>query len=358
MRMMLMAGLVWATEVQEVSNPRPDGWVTDMANVLDEDQEAALNLQIDSLHDDLGVEVAVVTIGNSGDRTPKQFATALFNTWGIGSAERNDGLLVLLALEQRRLEMETGYGLEAPLPDGWLGAMQATHMVPAFKEGAYGDGLVAGLDQVDRRLRDQADRIGASDFGADTRPTDVGDSAAGEGLPVKEVVAVGGGGLALGGLSLGLMGWRRRRPKCETCGEKMVLLSEEEEDAHLTEGQQMEEVVRSSQWLVFWCAPCEAVQTRQLRRWFSGYDQCPSCFHRTRRTTSTVEVAATEYSTGRRRVNESCAHCPHSASYTRVIPRRPKQSSSSSSGGGFSSGGGGGGFGGGSSGGGGAGSSW
>ena len=352
MWMTLWVGLVWSTEVSEVTNPRPSGWVTDMADVLDPGQEAVLNAQIERLNTDLGVEIAVVTIDNSGDQSPKQFSTALFNAWGIGSSQRNDGLLVLLALEQRRLEMETGYGLEAPLPDGWLGTMQAGHMVPSFKVGEYGDGLVAGLGQIDERLRAQSDLIGASDFGVDARPEPAKDSNGGSPIVDAPIPGIVGLGVGAGGLGLGLMGWRRRRPKCPSCGEKMELLPESEEDEHLSEGQQLEEMIRSSSWLVFECATCEEVRTRQIKRWFSGYDQCPSCNHRTRRSTSVVEVAATQYSSGRRRVNESCAHCPHSATYTRVIPKRDPPSSSS---GGFSSGGG---FGGGSSGGGGAGSSW
>jgi TPM domain len=90
------------------------------------------------------VEIAVVTVTGI-DLPPREFATGLFNRWGIGKAGADSGLLVLIVADQRRIEMETGYGLEPALPDGWLSALQHETMLPAFRSGDHGAGVEAGL---------------------------------------------------------------------------------------------------------------------------------------------------------------------------------------------------------------------
>ncbi|MBM3266859.1 MAG: TPM domain-containing protein, partial [Candidatus Sericytochromatia bacterium] len=149
----LLAAAV-AYSVGDVANPRSRGsWIADEAGVIPEAAEVELNRRIDSLDRDLGVEIAVVTVPEV-DTTPKEFATALFNRWGVGKRRADNGLLVLLVRDRRRLEMETGYGLEPILPDGWLGGMQQKKMVPRFKAGDFGGGLVAGVEAVESKLRE------------------------------------------------------------------------------------------------------------------------------------------------------------------------------------------------------------
>jgi uncharacterized protein len=150
----LSAGAL-ATTVDEVPNPRPRGsWVADVADVLPPEVESRIDARVDALHRDLDAEIAVVTIPSAGATSEKEFATSLFNTWGIGDAQADNGLLVLLVLDTRRIEMETGYGLEPLLPDGWLGRLQTEQMVPRFREGDYAGGIEAGIGAVDTRLRE------------------------------------------------------------------------------------------------------------------------------------------------------------------------------------------------------------
>jgi uncharacterized protein len=123
-----------------------------------------------------------------------------------------------------------------------------------------------------------------------------------------------------------------------------------EDDAHLTDTQTLEEAIASVNYDVHVCPTCDHTRTFRYAKWFSGYSDCPSCGARTRSTQRSTITAATEYSTGLVRVDESCINCDYTNSYTRTTPRISSSSSSSSGGGGS--------FGGGSSGGGGAGSSW
>ncbi len=349
MMLPLLASVALATSIDQVPNPRArGGWVTDQAGILDEGAEARLDARIEALHADLGVEIAVVTV-ETVEGTPKEFATGLFARWQIGDRETNNGLLVLLVAGARRLEMETGYGLEPVLPDGWLGTMQQQVMVPHFKQGDYAAGLERGLESVDKKLRASPEEVRAGAVASSPSPW--------------PMVGVG----AVGVLSLGLIvGFvvrdRRRQRTCDACGIYMPMLDEVADDAHLDAGQQVEERIGAIDWQVHVCPQCSAVRTFARERWFSGYQRCPQCSRKARTSSTTTLQHATQYSGGLVEITEQCAHCSFHRRYTRSTPQLPPPSttSSSSSSGGFSGGGGssGGSFGGGSSGGGGAGSSW
>ncbi|HEY9768465.1 MAG TPA: TPM domain-containing protein [Coleofasciculaceae cyanobacterium] len=108
-----------ALTVQEVTNPRKDhnGWVSDMADILSSETESKLNRLISNLEQTNGTEIAVVTVPETAPESPKTFATQLFNYWGIGKVEADNGVLFLVSLSDRRVEIETGYGIESILPD-------------------------------------------------------------------------------------------------------------------------------------------------------------------------------------------------------------------------------------------------
>jgi uncharacterized protein len=364
----------WAVAPGDVKNPRPAGhWVSDGATLLSSGEEAALNSRLDALQRDTGAEVAVVTLPSCTPAAPKDFAVDLFARWGIGDRQANNGVLVLLCLQERRVEMETGYGVEGLLPDGWLGSMQQREMVPRFKAGQYGAGLVNGVAAVDERLRQHPHEVRA-------------------GIPVHHVagsspVVRGGGGgggatggvsplmlLSFGGLGLATVGagasvaravWVHQRT-CPDCRVRMEQLDDQAELEHLDAGQKREQHLDSVDWHVYRCPQCSAIRTFAKRRWFSGYSTCPQCTYQTRSSVRTTLDHPTRYSSGLAEVVERCGHCSYHHRYTVVLPRLPEPSSHSSSssssggfgGGGFGGGGGGGSFGGGSSGGGGAGSSW
>ena len=359
-----LIALLWSTSaaamsVEEVPNPRDrNEWVSDTVDVIPSAIESQINDRLDTLEHDLGVEVAVVTVQQVDTPTPKDFATELFNHWGIGKASKDNGLLVLLVLGDRRLEMETGYGTEAVLTDGWLKRMQQEKMVPKLKADKYGEGLRAGVAAADKRLRTYPEGIGdgASSFEApETHGTHGGGhEEEGRGALFWFIVIALGGGAATGG---GMWYKRHREGICPECDIEMNLLPESEEDEQLAAAQELEENIGAVEYRVYNCPECDHDKVVRDVAWFSGFDRCPRCRHRTLATESRTIEHATEYSTGRKRITEECANCDYYDTFTRTIPRKTT-SSSSSSGGGSSGGGGGGSFGGGSSGGGGAGSSF
>ena len=132
-------------------------FVSDPADSIDEADEAALNQRIGYLRDSLDVEIAVVVLpAIDGDKygSAREFANELFNTWGIGKKETDRGLLILLITNEdnREITFEVGYGLEGQLTDGLCKLIQKRRMIPPMKEGRYGEGLLAGVEEVRKVL--------------------------------------------------------------------------------------------------------------------------------------------------------------------------------------------------------------
>jgi uncharacterized protein len=189
-------------EVQDVSNPQEHGgWVTDMADILSDETEAQLNQIITELEATNGSEMAVVTVPETApSASPKAFATELFNHWGIGKAEQDNGVLFLISVDDRRVEIETGYGIEAILPDAQVGQIIDTQITPRFQQGDFDGGTLAGTQAIADTLTETVPLTDATDAtdsdSVDDRPrsqpeiSDTADSG------------YSGWGAALGGLVL------------------------------------------------------------------------------------------------------------------------------------------------------------
>lgn len=117
----------------------PDGYLSDST-------ESVINDALCSIRD--RADVFVVTLNSIGDEEPKHFATTLFNYWGIGDAETNNGVLLLFVEEQRALEFETGYGAEETLTDARCSRIFNNTIVPYFRAGDYEGGLCAGVADI------------------------------------------------------------------------------------------------------------------------------------------------------------------------------------------------------------------
>ena len=132
-------------------------FVSDPADAIRPADEEALNRRIAALRDSFGVQIAIVVIpayDGSAYNSVRAFANELFNTWGIGKKETNRGLLILLTTgtDKREIAFETGYGLEGELTDGLCKLIQKHRMIPVMKNGSYGEGLLAGVEEVRKVL--------------------------------------------------------------------------------------------------------------------------------------------------------------------------------------------------------------
>jgi uncharacterized protein len=134
--------------------PIPDavGYVNDLADVLDETTEAKLEAFLDQLQRKTGAEFAILTVTTTAPETPDAYKVRVFKAWGIGKRGEDNGLLMLLAREERELKFETGYGLEGPLPDGLQSRIFRREMAPRFQSGDFAGGIIAGTQQCAARI--------------------------------------------------------------------------------------------------------------------------------------------------------------------------------------------------------------
>ena len=112
--------------------------------------------EIRSVEQDTGTEVQVVVADDVDYKNynPKQFATMLFNDWEVGPADKNNGVLILVVLKQRRVEIEVGKGLNSYMGKEWCSNLLEKETLPAFKVEQYGRGLANTVQIVAKRLRD------------------------------------------------------------------------------------------------------------------------------------------------------------------------------------------------------------
>lgn len=135
--------------VETVPNTRLQGneiHVSDPDGYLSDSVETTINTALGAIRDT--VDVFVVTLTSIGDAEPKRFATKLFNYWGIGDTEKDNGVLLLFVEDQHALEFETGYGAEATLTDAKCERIFTKTIVPYFRNGDYEGGLSAGVTEI------------------------------------------------------------------------------------------------------------------------------------------------------------------------------------------------------------------
>jgi len=128
--------------------PQATGWVNDFAGVISPEYRDKINALIEELEQKTTAEIAVVTINSIAPYDEKEYARLLFDSWKPGKKSKDNGVLVLLAIKERRWRIETGYGVEGVLPDGLCGEIGRNYMVPYFKEGKYGEGLYQGALKI------------------------------------------------------------------------------------------------------------------------------------------------------------------------------------------------------------------
>ena len=128
--------------------------VNDFAHIIDRDSAAELDRQIRALTTATGDVVIVATVSSVGSYDIREYATKLFENSGrgIGQKGKDNGLLILVAFEERRVQIEVGYALEEFVTDGFAGETIRQVITPLFRQGRYGEGLVAGTTRIIGRI--------------------------------------------------------------------------------------------------------------------------------------------------------------------------------------------------------------
>lgn len=146
------SGAAWAQEAKEVPVPVLTARVTDLTHTLSESTISSLESQLTALELRKGAQLVVLMVPTTGPDTIEQFATRVFDKWKLGRQKVDDGILFLIAKDDRTLRFEVGYGLEGAVPDVKAGRIINEFVVPHFRDGDFSAGVVAGVEAVTKLI--------------------------------------------------------------------------------------------------------------------------------------------------------------------------------------------------------------
>ena len=326
-------------EIQTVPNPRETngGWVTDMADILSDETEAKINQKISQLEAKNGTEIAVVTVPETAPAaSPKAFTTALFNDWGIGKQAEDNGVLLLVSVGDRRVEIETGYGIEPILPDRNVSEIVETRIVPKFKAGNMDGGVLAGTQALVSALETTTPQRNSPFslwqlFGSGVTLVAVG-------WFVKYKIDRRPRYLPSEGRSQ--FNNRRRCEakvpvRCQTCRTRMVEMAPDILSARLTPPQKTAQELNSVEFAGWHCDHCQAPLPQgkfHLRAYVNpaaAYQECPQCRERTVERLSSIVEQPTYSQHGQRCTTWECYCCDYKTQEYATIPRLVRRSPSS-----------------------------
>lgn len=159
--LLALLAIIGATAAVAQDYPaRPTGPIADVANILPAQQEAALDARLRAYNARTGRAVVIATVPSLDGEPVETYAANLFQQWGIGGEKRDQGLLLLVAPQDRKVRIEVGYGLTPYVTDILSGRIIRDTITPAFRAGDFPGGIDAGvnalLTQLDRSPEDAA----------------------------------------------------------------------------------------------------------------------------------------------------------------------------------------------------------
>ena len=137
--------------------------VVDMTQTLNHNEVSQLEQRLLELHQSGKAQAAVVIVPTTADVPIFDYAVSIAKRWQLGSAKNDEGLLMVIAINDRKIYTLTGYGLEGVLPDAALKRITREYIQPAFKQGNYAKGINAGFDQIIERLNSDPEALARAD---------------------------------------------------------------------------------------------------------------------------------------------------------------------------------------------------
>ena len=134
------SGASWA----EGQFPKPRGLINDYADVISPAYESRIAAVTGELLQKTGVPVVIVTMPDIGGEEYNDYANRLYESWGIGKKGEDKGVLVFVTIKERKMRIETGYGIEGIIPDGLAGEIRDRYMLPDLRQDKFGEGLLKG----------------------------------------------------------------------------------------------------------------------------------------------------------------------------------------------------------------------
>jgi len=128
--------------------PALTGRIVDQANVIPVETRTALEPKLADLEAKSGIQLVVATVTSLEGQELEPYANELFRTWKLGEKTKNNGVLLLVAPNERRVRIEVGYGLEGTLTDALSKVIITNAITPRFKAGDFGGGITRGVDDI------------------------------------------------------------------------------------------------------------------------------------------------------------------------------------------------------------------
>lgn len=138
---------------RDVQFPALSGRVVDQARLLTPEKEAALTARLEALERDTSDQLVVVTLDSLQGLEIEDYGHRLGRAWGIGQAGENNGALLIVAPNERKVRIEVGYGLEPILTDGLSALIIHNEILPSFRDGRFERGIEQGVTAIEAQLR-------------------------------------------------------------------------------------------------------------------------------------------------------------------------------------------------------------
>lgn len=148
--LLLLVGPFFGQAQNVIDPPNPPRLVNDLAGVLSKEQVAILEEKLVALDDSTSNQIAIVILKSLEGYEVQEYANKLFRKWGIGNKKTNNGVLILASIDDRKIWIEVGYGLEGAIPDVTASSIYRNEIVPEFKEQNYFRGLDNAINALSK----------------------------------------------------------------------------------------------------------------------------------------------------------------------------------------------------------------
>lgn len=375
--------------VKSLSNPKnsdtPWGNILDTSEFLDSDSKTKIQNELNNLEKEKGAQIGIVILPSIGNQDPKEFAVELFQHWGIGRKGIDDGLLILLVLDQRKWIMETGYGLEGILPDVTLKRLGERELVPMLRENKPGEGFLKLVRAIITKIKSDIDTSREELNSVSDNPNSM-DQEEDSGWSILSIIAVG---LYIGLALFVILIWtghfveiqekemsvddrlkefhkewkspwmiasilmllpaipiiiiiflgfrnsvKKSKKICPECGENSFeLLTKQRSLPFMAKWESIENKLNRLKTTVWLCSRCDHRELNSVRLSSNDWDHCPSCKHYTKESKFIKSLKKPTYSKkGLNLYEDSCENCGYFKEKKISVPKLVKESYSSSSG--------------------------
>ena len=153
---------LWTSSVFSLDIPTHTGPVVDLAGAFTQSENAQISASLMQFKRKYGPQIQVVTIPKHEDETIESFSIKIVDKWKLGSKDKDDGVLLLIATQDRKVRIEVGQGLEGDLPDALAGKIIRAGIIPFFKKGQINAGVLTGLGMIAASIGGELENIPAS----------------------------------------------------------------------------------------------------------------------------------------------------------------------------------------------------